>query len=148
MTQTATKVSEPVIIEAKVYELPEAGLHTAVITDVTDLGLVKNEIYGTEKRRIRITYTITDEKGKDGTDMKVFESAAASFGPKSRLGARLRGLGIKTDDVQKINLSELIDMEVNVNIVHNKVNDRTYANIDSAARPRRARSLVAVAEEI
>ena len=146
MTQTATKVQEPVIVEPTVYELPEPGLHTAIISEVKDVGPVKNEVYNKEERRIRLTYTITDEKGKDGTDMKVFESMSASFGKKARLGIRLRGLGISTD--KPVDLTDLVNMEVNINIVHNVNNGRTYANVDSAARPRRSRNLQAVAEEI
>jgi hypothetical protein len=144
MTQTATKVQGSVIVEPTVYELPEPGLHTAVISEVTDLGMVKNEVYQKEERRVRLTYTITDENDKTGQPMKVFESMSQSMGEKARLGKRLRGLGIATD--RPVELADLVNMEVTVNIIHtDSKNGRKYANLDSVARPRRQRQL---AEEI
>jgi hypothetical protein len=147
MTQTATKVQAPVVIEAKVYELPEVGLHVATILSVEDLGMVKSELYG-EQRKVRITYRIEDENGADGTPMLVFETFTASFGKKARLGMRLRSLGVNTDQ-PSLDISEIAGMRINVNIVHNKNGDRTYANVDSASRIRKSSvAATKIAEEI
>jgi hypothetical protein len=147
MTQTATKVQGPVVIEAKVYELPEPGLHVATIVSVEDLGMVKSELYG-EQRKVRITYKIEDENGADGLPMLVFETYTASFGKKARLGMRLRSLGVNTDQ-PALDISEIVGMRINVNIVHNKSGDRTYANVDSVARIRKSSIATArLAEEI
>lgn len=137
MTPTATQVQKPVVIEAKVYELPEPGLHTATIQAVDDLGMVRSEVYNKEIRKVKITYLITDEKAKDGSDLLVFENMSASFGQKARLGLRLRSLGIDTS-VSKLDIGELVGMKINANIIHNKVGDKTYANIDSTSRTRRS----------
>ena len=148
MTQTATKVQAPVVIEAKVYELPEVGLHVATILSVEDLGMVKSELYG-EQRKVRITaIRIEDENGADGSPMLVFETFTASFGKKARLGMRLRSLGVNTDQ-PSLDISEIAGMRINVNIVHNKNGDRTYANVDSASRIRKSSVAAAkLAEEI
>lgn len=46
----AQQVQEDVFVEAKVYELPEIGMHEATITRAENLGKVKHDKYGEQRR--------------------------------------------------------------------------------------------------
>lgn len=136
----ATEVQSSIIIEPKQYELPSAELHTAILTRVEDLGLVESELYGAQEK-IKIHFKITDEKDSKGNDLFVFQTCTKSLGEKARLGKLLRSLGINTDG--PIDLVELINMPVNVGIIHNKKGAKTYANIDFVARIKSVKKLTA-----
>lgn len=133
----AQQVQEDVFVEAKVYELPEIGMHEATITRAENLGIKKSDKFG-DQRRVKIHVRIDDEKSTKGDVMYVFVNASMeSLGAKSRLGSFLRQIGatIPAPGV-KLNLAEIVGLKINVNVVHAVVGDRTYANIESAARIR------------
>jgi len=122
-------------------------LHVATILSVEDLGMVKSELYG-EQRKVRITYRIEDENGADGTPMLVFETFTASFGKKPDLEWDCVH-SVLIPDQPSLDISEIAGMRINVNIVHNKNGDRTYANVDSASRIRKSSvAATKMAEEI
>jgi hypothetical protein len=128
---TATEVQKSIVVEPKVYELPSAELHTALITKVEDLGIVESELYGNQ-HKVKIHYKITDEKSSKGEDLFVFETCSVSLGEKARLGKRLRALGVDTDG--KVDLAEIVGFQVNAGVIHNKKGEKTYANIDFVSR--------------
>lgn len=133
----AQQVQEDVFVEAKVYELPEIGMHEATITRAENLGIKKHDKYG-EQRRVKIHVRIDDEKTSKNEPMYVYVNASMeSLGAKSRLGSFLRQIGatIPAPGV-KLNLAEIVGLRINVNVVHAVVGDKTYANIESAARLR------------
>lgn len=70
--------------------------------------------------------------------MFVFINASMeSLSAKSRLGSFLRQIGASIPSQgEKLNLAELVNTRINVNIVHAVVGDKTYANVESAARIR------------
>ncbi len=132
----ATAVQEDVFVEAKVYELPEIGMHEATITRAENLGLKKSDKYG-EQQRVKIHIRIDDEKTTKGEEMYVFINASTSLGTKARLGSFLRQIGAKIPaQGEKLNLAELVGLRVNVNVIHAVVGEKTYANVESAARIR------------
>lgn len=144
MAQNTTQVQESIIIEPKIYELPEVGNHVATITRVEDLGIVKSELYGPQ-HKVKIHVRIDDEKTSKGETIVVFQTCSMSLSPKSRLGTFLRQLGIPTDGA--FDLADLAGMRINANIIHNKSADKTYANIESVSRIR-TKTATVVTEEI
>jgi hypothetical protein len=132
-----SQVQEDVFVEAKVYELPEIGMHEATITRAENLGIKKSDKYG-DQRRVKIHIRIDDEKSSKGDTMYVFVNASMeSLGAKSRLGSFLRQIGATIPGPgQKLNLAEIVGLKINVNVVHVVVGDRTFANVESAARIR------------
>ena len=142
----AQQVQEDVFVEAKVYELPEVGMHDATITRAENLGIKKSDKFG-DQRRVKIHVRIDDEKTTKGETMYVFVNASMeSLGAKSRLGSFLRQIGATIPSQgEKLNLAELVGLKINVNIVYAVVGDKTYANIESAARIRSKSTLAAPA---
>lgn len=132
----ASQVQEDVFVEAKVYELPEIGMHEATITRAENLGIKKHDKYG-DQQRVKIHIRIDDEKSSKGELMFVFINASTSLGQKARLGSFLRQIGAKIPaQGEKLNLAEIVGLRINVNVVHAQVGERTFANVESAARIR------------
>jgi hypothetical protein len=133
MSQQATAVQADIVIEHKVYELPTAELHTARITRIEDLGVVKSELYG-DQEKVKLHYLITDAKSSKGEELFVFETCSKSIGEKARLGKRLRSLGVNTDkSAGPVHMKDIVGMDVTIGVVHNTKGDKTYANIDYVA---------------
>ena len=80
------------IVSKKTFELPSEGLHLAQITRVDDVGPVETS-FGI-KEKIRIIFTMLDEKSKDGTPLDAMISANKVLGEKSTLGKLLAELKI------------------------------------------------------
>jgi hypothetical protein len=136
----ATLVQEDVFVEPKVYERPEIGQHTAKITFVEDLKMQKDKQTDKMVHRVKFTFLITDEQDSQGEPFELSRTMNVSLGEKAHLGQFLRQLGV--DTTGRINLAELKDMDILANIVETKVGDKTYANIDSVALPRKLRAAV------
>lgn len=135
-TPAATTVQEDIFVEAKVYELPEVGMHEGTITRAENLGIKKHDKYG-DQQRVKIHVRIDDEKTSKGEPMYVYVNASMSTSAKSRLGSFLRQIGVSIPGPGgRLNLKELVDLRINVNVIHAVVGDKTYANIESAARIR------------
>lgn len=124
----------PIIVEPKVYELPSAEQHIATITRVDDLGIVDSKMYG-KQHKVRFVYTLEDQRDSKGEEMQVFETMAASIGEKSRLGKRLRSIGVDTS--KALDITEVKGFRVYLGIIHNKQGDKTYANVDYVSRIKR-----------
>jgi hypothetical protein len=136
MSQTAVAVQEDVVVAPKVFENASQGMHVGTITRVEDQGIVNSDQYG-PRRRVKIHVRIDDEKSSKGEQLNVFTTMTAStLGPKSRLGIFLRQLGVPTN--AELHLKELVGMKIYANIVHNPVDGKVYANIESVARYRTA----------
>jgi hypothetical protein len=133
-------VQEDVFVEPKVYERPEVGQHTATITFVEDLKMQKDKKTDKMVHRVKFTFLITDEQDSQGEPFELSRTMNVSLGEKAHLGMFLRQLGVNTTG--RLNLAELKGMDILANIVEAKVGDKTYANIDSVAIPRKARPAV------
>lgn len=135
-TPAATQVQEDIFIEAKVYELPEVGMHEGTITRAENLGIKKHDKYG-DQQRVKIHVRIDDERTSKGDPMYVYVNASMSTSAKSRLGSFLRQIGVSIPPSgERLNLAEVVNLRINVNVIHAVVGDKTYANIESAARLR------------
>ena len=125
------------IVTKKVFELPSEGLHLAQITRVDDVGQVETS-FGV-KEKIRIIFTMLDEKSKDGTPLDAMISANKVLGEKSTLGKLLTELKIAAGDT--FDTDELIGVKTQVIISHKEGKDRNYANVTIV--PTRAKTTVA-----
>ena len=143
---TAVEVQEAeVIVEPKAYELPEVGMHVGTITRV-ESHLKVDQKTKIETPQVRIHFTLSDEKDSKGEFMKLTRTMNANLNSeKSFLSIFLRGLGI--DATQRVNMAELVGMKVSINVIHNAVGPKTYANVDSVARVRTGR-IAPVATEV
>ena len=124
------------IVTKKVFELPSEGLHLAQITRVDDVGQVETS-FGV-KEKIRIIFTMLDEKSKDGTPLDAMISANKVLGEKSTLGKLLTELKIAAGDT--FDTDELIGLKTQVIISHKEGKDRNYANVTIV--PTRAKATV------
>ena len=104
------------IVTKKTFELPSEGLHLAQITRVDDVGQVETS-FGV-KEKIRIIFTMLDEKSKDGTPLDAMISANKVLGEKSTLGKLLAELKIAAGDT--FDTDELIGVKTQVIISHNQ----------------------------
>jgi hypothetical protein len=143
MAQVATEVQKDIVATPVVYELPEIGSHTSIITKVEDRGDIPNDKYGPQ-HMIKIHVLIDDEKSSKGEDLYVFQNASLKLGEKARLGKFLRGLGIATDG--PVNLKDLVGRRILTNVVHAKVGDKVYANIESVSSIRAAKGTAKAAK--
>ena len=125
------------IVTKRTYELPSEGLHLAQITRVDDVGQVETS-FGV-KEKIRIIFTMLDEKAKDGTALDAMVSANKVLGEKSTLGKLLAELKISAGDT--FDTDELIGLKTQVIISHKDGKDRNYANVTIV--PTRAKATVA-----
>ena len=125
------------IVSKKVFELPSEGLHLAQITRIDDVGQVETQ-YGV-KEKIRIIFTMLDEKAKDGTALDAMISANKALGEKSTLGKLLAELKIPAGDT--FDTDELVGVKTQVIISHKAGKDRDYANVTIV--PTRTKTAVA-----
>ena len=125
------------IVSKKVFELPSEGLHLAQITRVDDVGQVETQ-YGV-KEKIRIIFTMLDEKAKDGTPLDAMISANKVLGEKSTLGKMLTELRVPSGDT--FDTDDLVGVKTQVIISHKEGKDRNYANVTIV--PTRAKATVA-----
>jgi hypothetical protein len=125
------------IVSKKIFELPSEGLHLAQITRVDDVGQVETS-FGV-KEKIRIIFTMLDEKGKDGTPLDAMISANKVLGEKSTLGKLLAELKIPCGDT--FDTDDLLSVKTQVIISHKEGKDRNYANVTIV--PTRAKTAVA-----
>jgi hypothetical protein len=134
MAATAKEVTSPIIVRKKVYHNPEAGLHTATITGVTDLGVVESDLGGSHTK-VAIKFRIDDEKAPDGSELVVYRRFNTdSMSPKAHLSIFLTTLGFQYDE---FDMTELIGLQLNIIIVLNESKGSTYANVDSYSRMRK-----------
>ena len=80
------------LFRKRLLNFPSEGLHLAQITRVDDVGQVETS-FGV-KEKIRIIFTMLDEKTKDGTPLDAMISANKVLGEKSTLGKLLAELKI------------------------------------------------------
>jgi hypothetical protein len=116
-----------IVVKDKVYELADEGVHSAVISEVKDLGLVETT-FGT-KDRVQFTLEVLDQKDTEGEPIKVFVRANKSLHHKSTLGNMLNQLSVPVNG--EFDLEDLVGMKVQVVIQHNENQGKTYANVTS-----------------
>jgi hypothetical protein len=135
----------PIVVTEKVFELPDEGVHNVVISEVVDLGLVETK-FGT-KDRVRIVFEVTDQNDSEGNPLKLFVSANKVLSPKSTLGILLNDLGVVVSG--DFDLEDLVGIKA-IGVVKHTVgeNKKTYANIVSYLKPKKAGKFVAEDSDI
>ena len=125
------------------------GQYGAVCVDVHDLGLVEVTWQGTTKKQHKVDiyfYCGEDkiENGKVATyengqqvHLMVRERLTLSLHPQSRMRGFLeawRGKKFTEDEEKGFDVEALIGAPAFIQVSHNKVGDKTYANIDTIMR--------------
>jgi len=109
----------------------------AVLVDVVDRGEKEVEYNGEKKVINKFTLSwLTDEKMDNGEPFIVFDWFTRSLHPKSKFAGAFRqimGRGITEEDYTdgKFDVEKLIGTGALVQVTHNQVGEKTYANIES-----------------
>jgi hypothetical protein len=107
------------------------GLHRAVCVDVVDLGMVDGQ-FG-RKHKVMLSWQI-EETMDNGKPFLVSKRYTLSLHKKSALRPDLeswRGKPFSEVEAEGFDLEKLLGANAQLNIVHNKVDDATFANISA-----------------
>jgi len=122
--------------EGRSFEPAPEGVHQAVLVDVVDLGILKVSWLGVTKsqHKVNLAWQINETR-EDGKPFLVFKRYTLSLHEKSGLRKDLeswRGRKISRAEEQAgVDLEGMIGQNCLLNITHNPVGDRTYANVSS-----------------
>jgi hypothetical protein len=114
--------------QAEFTPAPE-GLHRAVCCDIVELGL-QDTPWG-KKRKIEIRWQI-DEMMENGKPFLVTKRYGASLHPKANLRIDLeswRGRPFTDKEAEDFDLEVLLGVNAQLNIIHNKTEAATWANV-------------------
>lgn len=145
----------PIIVSegsgSKTFAPHPEGAYTAVCVDVVDLGFVETS-FGT-KHKVRIVFYA----GEDTVDsdnktvaMLLFSRFTASLHEKANLRTFLqswRGRPFTEEELHAFDLESLVGAPALVQVMHNKVGDKTYANITSIMRLPKGQKAPAIPSE-
>lgn len=111
------------------------GVHQAVCVDVVDLGLLDVTWQGVKKtqHKINVAWQIAEDRD-DGKPYLVFKRYTLSLSEKANLRKDLeswRGKKFTRDEEMGFDIERLIGVNCLLNITHNEVKDKTYANVVS-----------------
>ncbi|MGE5436587.1 MAG: phage replication initiation protein, NGO0469 family [Syntrophothermus sp.] len=117
--------------------LPE-GVHTAVCTQLIDLGVQYSEKFDKSARKVLITWELPNEtfetqEGETKNRM-VWKEYTLSLGDKANLRKDLqawRGKAFTEDELKGFDLNNILGVGCQIQIIHTKKGDNTYANIAS-----------------
>lgn len=120
------------------FEPAPPGNHVAICYGVLDVGTHERTYQGETKveRRVRILWEIPEEHMSDGRPFAVNREYKLSGHEKSALRKHLdswRGKKFSDDDFEKFDLKMLLGKGCMVQVVHNKVDDKTYVNVETVA---------------
>lgn len=112
-----------------------AGVHQAVCVDVVDLGLLDVTWQGVKKtqHKVNVAWQIAEDRD-DGKPYLVFKRYTLSLSEKANLRKDLeswRGKKFTRDEEMGFDIERLIGVNCLLNITHNEVKDKTYANVVS-----------------
>lgn len=114
------------------------GTHIARCFKVIDLGTQHNAKYNNYSHKIMISWELPEELIQEGElagqPYAVSQWYTLSLGEKANLRRDLeawRGKSFTSDELQGFDISNLIGASCYLNLVHNKVDDKTYINISS-----------------
>lgn len=115
-----------------------AGLHQGVCIDVVDLGNQEMTFAGKAKltHRVRLWWALEEENPDNGGQpFRVMRNFTASLHEKATLRKFLetwRGREFSVEELERFDLETLIGVNAQIQVVHNKTGDRTYANVAAA----------------
>jgi hypothetical protein len=108
------------------------GLHRAVCVDVVDLGMLETD-FG-KKHKVYISWQLEERMEGVGKPYLVSKRYTLSLHRKSALRPDLeswRGKPFSDEEVEGFDLEKLIGANCQINVVHNKTADGTYANVSA-----------------
>lgn len=121
--------------DGKTFTPAPAGVHQAVCVDVVDLGMLDVTWQGVTKtqHKINVAWRINEDRD-DGKPFLVFKRYTLSLHEKSGLRKDLeswRGKSFSRDEELGFDVERLIGVNCLLNVTHNHVGDRTFANVVS-----------------
>ena len=121
--------------DGKVFEAAPAGVHQAVCVDVVDLGILDVTWQGVTKkqRKVNVAWQLNEDRD-DGKPYLVFKRYTLSLHERAGLRKDLeswRGKKFTSDEERGFDIERLLGVNCLLNVTHNHVGDRTYANIVS-----------------
>ena len=132
------------IIKDKVYEQLTEGLHNVTITKIDDLGPQETQ-FGT-KDRLRVVFTASDQKDKEGNPVDARMTFTKSLHVKSGFVKQLLSpLGISVGS--EFDADDLVGTKCQVVIQHKESDGKIYANVTAILRIRPAGKPAAPAAE-
>lgn len=120
----------------KEYELAPAGNHLAICFQMVDLGEQYNAKYDSWQHKVQIGWELPNELMADGRPFMVSSRYTMSLNEKAILRRDLeswRGRPFTAEEEAGFDLKNVVGKPCMVNVVHNPVGERTYANIKSVA---------------
>jgi hypothetical protein len=126
------KIQMAVIVKEKVYELPDEGVHSLVISEIRDLGLVDTS-FGTKDKAL-IVFDVQDQNDSEGNPTRVSVSVNKSLHVKSSLSVLLGQLGVVPG--AEFDLEDLVGLQVKQGVIQHNVgkNGKTYANLTTVLK--------------
>lgn len=117
------------------FQPAPAGVHQAVCVDVVDLGVLDVTWQGQTKRqhKVNLAWQINEDRD-DGKPFLVFKRYTLSLHEKAGLRKDLeswRGRKFTREEEMGFDLESIIGANCLLNVTHNEVGDRTYANVVS-----------------
>jgi hypothetical protein len=117
------------------FQPAPSGVHQAVCVDVVDLGMLDVAWQGKTKRqhKVNVAWQINEDRD-DGKPYLVFKRYTLSLHEKAGLRKDLeswRGRKFTRDEEMGFDLESVIGANCLLNITHNQVADKTYANVVS-----------------
>lgn len=121
--------------EKRTFEPAPEGSHQGVCVDVIDLGILDVNWLGKSKKqhKINLAWQIA-ERREDGKPFLVFKRYTLSLGEKANLRKDLeswRGRAFTREEELGFDVESVLGANCLLNIQHNHVGDRTYANVVS-----------------
>ena len=121
------------------YTPVDEGMHRAVCYSVYDLGTHYQEAYGKNVHKVLIIWELPDERIDIERDGKMLNLPRAisrrftlSLHKKSDLRKTLeswRGKTFTPEELKGFDLTKLLGVNGTIQVLHNKVGEKTYANI-------------------
>jgi hypothetical protein len=115
------------------FENHPEGQVRAVCMDVVDLGMVENKRFGKMQHKIALVFH-TEAKMKDGRPFEIWERFTATLTSNGYLRPFLeswRGKAFNPSELDGFDVEKLIGANAYIQVIHNRVGDKVYANIKS-----------------
>ena len=121
--------------DGKTFDPAPAGVHQGVCVDVIDLGILDVTWQGKSKKqhKINVAWQIAETRD-DGKPFLVFKRYTLSLSEKANLRKDLeswRGRPFTREEEMGFDVESVIGANCLLNIQHNEVGDKTYANVVS-----------------
>lgn len=138
--------------DSKTYTPAPAGVHQAVCVDCIDKGLLEVTYAGKTKTQHKVTLAWQiDELRDDGKRFLVFKRYTLSLNEKATLRKDLeswRGKPFTRDEEMGFDVETILGANCLVNVQHNTVADRTYANVVAVMPLAKGMSKIAAVEYV